>query len=56
MGVGAVLAVSWAALGFWAFVLVAFAMAVGAVVGRLVDGRLDLRALTAAFRGTRSSS
>ena len=56
MGVGAVLALSWAALGFWAFVLVLFAMSVGAAIGRILDGRLDVRAVTAAFRGKRSSS
>ncbi|HZU94187.1 MAG TPA: hypothetical protein VFF85_11235, partial [Microbacterium sp.] len=32
-------------LGFWAFVLVAVAMLVGAIIGRIVDGRLDVRAL-----------
>ncbi|GAA4190930.1 hypothetical protein GCM10022288_20980 [Gryllotalpicola kribbensis] len=56
MALGAVLALSWAALGFWAFVLVLFAMAVGAGVGRIMDGRLDVRTLTDAFRGKRSSS
>ncbi len=53
---GAVLAVTWVVLGFWPFVLVAVAMLVGAVVGRVVDGRLDLRALADVFRGRRSSS
>lgn len=55
-GAGAVLALTWIVLGFGAFVLVALAMLVGAVVGRVVDGRLDVRALADAFRGRRSSS
>ncbi len=43
-------------LGFWAFLLVTLAMLVGAVVGRIVDGRLDVRALADVVRGRRSSS
>ncbi len=54
--VGAVLALTWVTLGFWPFFFVAFAMAVGAVVGRVIDGKLDLRSLADAFRGRRSSS
>ncbi|MBO0982201.1 DUF2273 domain-containing protein [Microbacterium sp. SD291] len=53
---GAALALTWVVLGFWAFVLVAVAMLVGAVIGRIVDGRLDVRALTDVIRGRRSSS
>lgn len=53
---GAVLALTWIVLGFWAFVLVAVAMLIGAAVGRVIDGRLDLQAVAAAFRGRRSSS
>jgi hypothetical protein len=56
IGIGAVLALTWAALGFWAFLFVAVAMAVGGLVGRILEGRLDLHALTDAFRGKRSSS
>ena len=52
---GAVLALTWIVLGFWAFVLVAIAMLVGAAVGRVAEGRLDVRALADAFRGRRSS-
>ncbi|MFE7504145.1 DUF2273 domain-containing protein [Promicromonospora sp. NPDC057488] len=51
-----VLALTWVTTGFWAFLFVGVAMVVGAVVGRVVDGRLDLRALADAFRGGRSSS
>ncbi|WP_341975776.1 DUF2273 domain-containing protein [Microbacterium sp. LWO13-1.2] len=54
--VGTVLALTWVALGFWAFVLVAVAMFIGAAVGRIIDGRLDVRALADVFRGRRSSS
>lgn len=54
--VGAVLALTWIAFGFWAFLGVAVAMLIGAGVGRIVEGRLDLRALASALRGRRSSS
>lgn len=53
---GAVLALTWIVLGFWSFVLVAVAMLVGAGIGRILDGRLDLKALVDVFRGRRSSS
>lgn len=54
--VGAVLALTWIVIGFWAFVFVVVAMAIGAMVGRALDGRLDVAALVGAFRGKRSSS
>jgi uncharacterized membrane protein len=50
------LAVCWIAFGFWAFVFVAVAVLVGAGIGRIVDGRLDVRAIADAVRGRRSSS
>lgn len=53
--VAAVLALTWVVLGFWAFVLVAVAMLIGAIAGRVIDGRLDVRALAEVFRGRRSS-
>jgi hypothetical protein len=56
MAVAALLAIVWIVLGFGAFLLVALAIAVGAVVGRVVEGRLDLGELLAAVRGRRSSS
>ncbi|HEY0258325.1 MAG TPA: DUF2273 domain-containing protein [Lacisediminihabitans sp.] len=56
IAVGAVLALSWITLGFWAFLFVAVAMALGALVARIIDGKLDLRTLADAFRGKRSSS
>jgi len=54
--VGAVLALTWIMFGFWAFVFVAFAMAVGVFVARVIDGRIDLRSLSDVVRGKRSSS
>ncbi|RKR76089.1 DUF2273 domain-containing protein [Frondihabitans australicus] len=56
MAVGAVLGVVAVAFGFWAFVLVAVFMAVGALVGRIVSGRIDVSSLVDALRGRRSSS
>ncbi|MEI3843296.1 MULTISPECIES: hypothetical protein [Microbacterium] len=54
--VAGVLALSWIAFGFWAAVLVAAALLLGAGIGRMVEGRLDPRALMDVFRGRRSSS
>lgn len=56
MGVGALFALTWVTLGFWAFVLVVVAVVIGAIVGRIVDDKPDLRGVVAAFRGKRSSS
>jgi len=56
VAVGAVLAISAVAFGFWAMLLVALFMAVGAVVGRVMEGRLDLRGVLDALRGKRTSS
>lgn len=53
---GTALALTWLTLGFWAFVLVSVAMLIGAAIGRVADGRLDMRALADVFRGRRSSS
>lgn len=54
--IGAVLALTWVLVGFWAFFFVLVAMAIGAAIGRMVDGKLDLSSLVDAFRGKRSSS
>ena len=54
--VAAVLAIVWIWAGFWAMIGLAAAMAIGALVGRVVEGKLDVRALTDAVRGKRSSS
>jgi uncharacterized membrane protein len=56
IAVGAVLALTAIIFGFWAFVFVAVAMAIGAVIGRVVDGNLDVGGLVDVFRGKRSSS
>jgi len=54
--IGPVLALTWVVLGFWAFLFVAIAMAIGALVGRILDGKLDARSLFDVVRGKRSSS
>ncbi len=54
--VGAVLALTWIVFGFWAFFFVAVAMAVGALVGRVMEGKLNVAGVVDAFRGKRSSS
>jgi uncharacterized membrane protein len=54
--IGAVLALVWIFTGFWPFLFVAIAMGIGAVLGRVVDGKLDLTGVVSAFRGKRSSS
>jgi uncharacterized membrane protein len=53
--IGAILAVAALVFGFWGFLLLALFMAVGAVIGRVVSGQLDLRAVTDAFTGRRTS-
>jgi len=55
MLIGAVLAVAAVAFGFWAMVLVAIAIVIGWGVGRVVEGKLDLRSLSDSLRGRRSS-
>ncbi|WP_269940018.1 DUF2273 domain-containing protein [Arthrobacter sp. HY1533] len=52
---GAVLAISALAFGFWAMLLVALFMAAGAVAGSSVRGRIDLRGALDALRGKRTS-
>jgi uncharacterized membrane protein len=54
--VGAVLAFAALIFGFWGFLLVVLLMGIGALVGRVVSGQLDLRALAGAFTGRRTSS
>jgi uncharacterized membrane protein len=56
VAIAAVLAIVWIALGFGAFVLVAIAMVIGALIGRYLEGRLDVSGLVSAVRGRRSSS
>ena len=54
--VGAILALTWSIFGFWSFLFVAVAMVVGALVGRAIDGKLNLASVLDAVRGRRSSS
>lgn len=54
--IGGTLALTWIVLGFWAVLAVAVAMAIGAVAGRAMEGRLDVRAIADAVRGRRSST
>ncbi len=54
--VGALLAFAALTFGFWGFVLVALLMGIGAAVGRVVTGQLDLRVLAGALTGRRTSS
>lgn len=51
---GAVLTLTWLVLGFWQFVLVGLGVAVGILVGRYLEGRLDVAGLVSALRGRRS--
>ncbi len=55
MLIGAVLALAAVAFGFWAMILVAVAIVIGWGVGRVVEGKLDVKGLTDALRGRRSS-
>lgn len=52
---GAILAVSIILFEFWGFLLVAVFMIVGAILGRIASGQLDLRGLANAFTGRRTS-
>ena len=53
--VGAILALAALAFGFWGFLLVAVFTAIGGLVGAIVSGRLDVRAVLDAARGRRSA-
>ena len=52
---GAVLAFAVLVFGFWGFILVALFMAVGLLIGRIADGKLDMRGLANALSGKRTS-
>lgn len=58
IGIGIGAALAWAALtySFWGFLLMAVFMGVGALLGRLAEGKLDLGSLRDALTGRRSSS
>ncbi|MCH8560628.1 DUF2273 domain-containing protein [Nesterenkonia sp. LB17] len=53
--IGAVLALTLLVFGFWGLLLVAVATVIGAMLGRIVEGRLDLAGVMDALRGQRSS-
>lgn len=53
--IGAVLAVSALIFGFWGFLLVGLFMGIGALVGRVASGKLDVRGVANAFSGRRTS-
>ncbi|WP_326963821.1 DUF2273 domain-containing protein [Arthrobacter sp. PL16] len=56
MAAGAVLALAALIFGFWGFLLTLVLVLCGAVVGRIVEGKLDLRGVIDALAGRRSSS
>jgi uncharacterized membrane protein len=56
IAVGAVLVIVLATFNFGWMVLVAVAMLIGALVGRIIDGKLDVSTLVDAVSGKRSSS
>lgn len=58
IGLAVAAVLGWAALsyGFGGFLLMAVFLAVGALLGRLADGRLDVRRIRDALTGRRSSS
>lgn len=56
LATGAVLAFAALLFGFWGFLLVALFMGIGAMIGRMAEGKLELRSILDAFAGRRSSS
>ena len=56
MAAGAVLAFAALIFGFWGFVLTLGLVLCGALVGRTLEGKLDLRGVLDALSGRRSSS
>ncbi|QNE45400.1 hypothetical protein F1C15_15615 (plasmid) [Frigoribacterium sp. NBH87] len=56
IAIAATLVLTWIAFGFGFFVLVALAMVVGALIGRIIEGKLDPTSILDALRGKRSSS
>lgn len=55
IAIGAVLAFAALIFGFWGFLLVAVFMAVGLLLGRIIEGKLDLRGVANALSGKRTS-
>lgn len=56
IGAGAFLAFMSFQFGVWGFLVSLLFMAIGAVLGRAAEGRLDLRRVWEALLGRRSSS
>lgn len=56
IGIGAVLAFTALVFHFWGFLLMVVFMAIGALLGRAAEGKLDLRGVRDALTGRRSSS
>jgi uncharacterized membrane protein len=53
--IGALLALAALLFGFWGFLLTALFAGIGALIGRVVSGKLDVRGLADAFTGRRTS-
>ncbi|WP_028279702.1 DUF2273 domain-containing protein [Arthrobacter sp. H5] len=56
IAVGTVLAFAALIFNFWGFLLVSLFMVIGAFLGRVAEGKLDLRSVRDALTGRRSSS
>lgn len=55
VAIGAILAFSALIFGFWGFLLAALFMAIGAFLGRMAEGKLDLQGVRDALSGRRRS-
>ncbi|GAB3271526.1 hypothetical protein [Arthrobacter pigmenti] len=56
IAIGTILAFTALMFQFWGFLLMVVFMAVGALLGRAAEGKLDLRGVRDALTGRRSSS
>ena len=56
MALGAFVAVMSLQFGVWGFIVSLLFMAIGAILGRAAEGKLDLRGVIDAIIGRRSSS
>ncbi|MBG6191175.1 putative membrane protein [Arthrobacter sp. CAN_A212] len=56
IAIGAILAFTALIFGFWGFLLMTLFLAVGALLGRVAEGKLDLGSVRDALTGRRSSS
>ncbi len=53
--VGALLALAALMFGFWGFLLMALFAGIGALIGRIASGKLDVRGLADVITGRRTS-